>query len=369
MIDISDISKALPRLSTSVNYWFFRTMGGDYYTDFLKNGFIAIGHNEITLDMIMRNSDPGDPKGEEHKRLGKTLKELYKFNKHDYWAKMHYKFAFEMSKGDVVIIPSYSSQYIAIGVITSNEIVLENVPHSNVDNPCRFIKRRKIQWIDKDINKKTLNYNLIPLFYSRHVITDANYYSEYIDFRINDLYFKDDEVRYALSITKKDEINAYGFLEFYNNLLFLVEDMSQFHKLEFSKEEISAKFNLESPGVIVFGGAVVGGLILLAAYIALAGGELTFEIDPKTGKTKFGLKAESLLKAISDYKNSKQERKERTELFERQLKQLDVRPSETLESLLKINEDAKPEKMRRTKYPEKRSSGADEFNDNFQSED
>lgn len=29
-----------------------RTMGGEYYNDFVENGFIAVGHNDILLKDI-----------------------------------------------------------------------------------------------------------------------------------------------------------------------------------------------------------------------------------------------------------------------------------------------------------------------------
>ena len=48
----------LKALNQDTKYWMVRTMSGSYYGDFLRNGYIAVGYNDISLDVI--NSLPAN---------------------------------------------------------------------------------------------------------------------------------------------------------------------------------------------------------------------------------------------------------------------------------------------------------------------
>lgn len=49
MITIEQLNDYVQKVQESTGYRMVRTMGGDYYEEFDKEGFVAIGYNEITL--------------------------------------------------------------------------------------------------------------------------------------------------------------------------------------------------------------------------------------------------------------------------------------------------------------------------------
>lgn len=52
MITIEQLNDYVQKVQESTGYWMVRTMGGDYYEEFDKEGFVAIGYNEITRHEI-----------------------------------------------------------------------------------------------------------------------------------------------------------------------------------------------------------------------------------------------------------------------------------------------------------------------------
>ncbi len=121
------------------NYWFVRTLGGDFFPDFITNSYIAIGWDYVNLNdmkferdpLIVRMKieineiqkrtqvdfdlvdieEPSTKEDEEYNRMIKSkITKIYnKIN----------SFVNEMNEGDIVLIPSYNSDKLVIGVIKS----------------------------------------------------------------------------------------------------------------------------------------------------------------------------------------------------------------------------------------------------------
>ena len=49
---IERINDYVFNVSHNVHYWMVRTMGGEYYHEFIEKDFIAIGYNEIALSEL-----------------------------------------------------------------------------------------------------------------------------------------------------------------------------------------------------------------------------------------------------------------------------------------------------------------------------
>ena len=47
--NLSELSMSISQISDERGYWFFRSQGGAYYSDFFKYNFIGIGYNEISI--------------------------------------------------------------------------------------------------------------------------------------------------------------------------------------------------------------------------------------------------------------------------------------------------------------------------------
>ena len=48
-LDFTSLIEDIKSLNNQQNYWMVRTMGGAYYREFVRGGYIAVGYNNITL--------------------------------------------------------------------------------------------------------------------------------------------------------------------------------------------------------------------------------------------------------------------------------------------------------------------------------
>lgn len=72
MENISTIKYLFDEITTvekNTHYWLVRTMGGDFFYEYLSRGYIAIGYNEITLNEIKFASTFGEKAGEQLKKI------------------------------------------------------------------------------------------------------------------------------------------------------------------------------------------------------------------------------------------------------------------------------------------------------------
>src|SRR5579859_5957173 len=101
------IVEYLPQVSSKRRYWFVRTNHGLYYEDFLAENFIAIGYDEISLSDIQKANE----KGEEGMSFlaDKVIKQYGEKARQNYIASQLINFTYRIKKGDVVLIPYYSS--------------------------------------------------------------------------------------------------------------------------------------------------------------------------------------------------------------------------------------------------------------------
>jgi restriction system protein len=190
---LDEILSLLPSINSNRRYWFFRTNGGQYFDSFRSRNYIAINYNKIQLQDIVTANVDGIFNIE---MLAEKVTKAYKDNEKrpNYVASQLLKFAYEFKKGDIVLIPSSSSQIISFGEITDRAIYLSEPGEG--DN-CPYTKRRKVKWV-KDIRRDDLDPNLYKLMFSHHAITEGNLYGEYIDKIINSFYIKDNRAHFII---------------------------------------------------------------------------------------------------------------------------------------------------------------------------
>jgi restriction system protein len=341
-MNIEQILEHAEKLSIDNNYWFVRTMSGDYYDDFITNGFIAIGHNEIPFSEIKKAKESSDAIN----YLGNYIKEKVDVKNYKYWALQHLRFAYEIKENDIVIVPSASSRRIGICKVLSSQVEVVN-PKMERNNECPFVKRKKIKLL-KEIYREEIASEVFQLFTSRHVITNANKYIPYIDSRVHDFYLKGDDAHLVVHIGLNDNLNAFEVNDFYTQLLFFIEDFSSYSKVPFDRKKLNVKLNLQSPGAIIFFGALAVGILGLGAMVVLAGGIFESNVDPQTGKNVVKFKTNSLLDKISAYKNSSLERKQKLIELEERMKRLNVRPIKDIKSLTDFTVEKSDDKIQNT---------------------
>lgn len=110
--DLEKLAAYIEPIEDETRYWLVRTMGGDFYEEYVDKDFIAIGYNEITVDDL--NSLP-----EKHQLAKRIVEEMLKARREDirntnYASSQMLRFAREMKVGDVIIVPSSSSYKVTL---------------------------------------------------------------------------------------------------------------------------------------------------------------------------------------------------------------------------------------------------------------
>ena len=106
----------LPIIDTNRNYWFVRTQGGYYFDDFYFGNYISVEWDDINdLSLITDN--------EKENQLREKIEKLYPNSKTGAIVTNLKRFVNDMAKGDIVVIPSSNSEFLAFGEISTDEIL------------------------------------------------------------------------------------------------------------------------------------------------------------------------------------------------------------------------------------------------------
>jgi len=236
----------IPNFPESTNFWMVRSKKGIFYREYLEDGFIAIGWNALTNDILNSNDD---------KRLKDYLTEQgYKDKMPGTAINKCRRFISEVKKGDIaMIVGSYEIAFAIIGdyyeyesqsTTTTKEIDII----AQIDNGtyfggyCPYKKRRHITIISTiDIN------NVSPSIYrcmvaNRHSLSNLNEYADAIISASYDVAYYNNRLIVKYHIGQLKDINPVDFSLFtLNTVRLLAED----------ERSISGKYNINSEGDIV----------------------------------------------------------------------------------------------------------------------
>ena len=320
---LQEILDKLPKLKPNRRYWFVRTDGGALYEQFLDGGNIGIGWDKVTLEDISK-SNTGDNTGIQ------ILKEIVK-RKYDeeqrpgYAVSQLIKFAYQIKKNDIVLIPSQSSQEISFGEVTET-------PASNDLNADYFIKRKSVKWLTS-VSRTSLDPNLFRLMFSHHTISEADFYAEHIDKEINSFFIKGDRAHLVLGVQSKNDIKARELFEMGTLSLDILDEFTKEEKLAFDTDEINVKLNVQSPGLIELSGLDIGGIVLLGIIlIVISGGG--FEVA-LSDKFKLSLKTDGIIEKVRKFLRTNSKINTKKQLLEKHMKDLDIKDPEDLVKILK----------------------------------
>ena len=250
-----------------------RTMGGSYYGDFVRNNYIAIGYNELSLSSL-----ESLPESENIAKIG--LKHLFSdaypnIRNTGYPVSQLLHFVRDIKIGDIVIIPSVSATHVAIGIVRSDTYE-EAYPVIDDEHRCNFKKRRAVEWLLAR-RRNQLPPALQLMFNSRHILSDVTGYASYIDSVTNDCYVKDDEMHMVLRINTRDEVSLDDFcdLKAINQLMyhFYENKKSLIKEFRIDESPIIMKVQMESPGWLRLSTKRIGNILLFGLFlVALSGG-------------------------------------------------------------------------------------------------
>lgn len=165
MITIEQLNDYVQKVQESTGYWMVRTMGGDYYEEFDKEGFVAIGYNEITRHEINKLDADWN---KANVQLREKVKKLFPdVPRPGHIASQLLRFCRSIKPGDLILVPSHSSYRVSICRVTGS--VYDEAYVKDGNGKCPFIKRLPIKVV-----KHTTRLDLPPkaqlMFNSRHPI-------------------------------------------------------------------------------------------------------------------------------------------------------------------------------------------------------
>jgi hypothetical protein len=336
-----NVSEALRSLLPNVNinrkYWLVRSMGGDYYDEFINRRYIAIGYNKVSLSELKLAASYNDEASAQLKQIldSKDLKhpdtEEEKYNSR-YAVPQMLKFYSEIKVGDIVVIPGKNSHKVAIAEITSE--VYEEEYISPLTGFCQFKKRRNIKVLERTIRHK-LNPEMQLMFNSRHIISNVDKYEEFIEGSVRDFYQKGNVTYLVLRVKQQDGISAVDF-NVIPEIVNIAYDYLYENKFDFDKDVVKMKVCVQSPGDILIYAVQHPWVIFMIGWCIgiIKGGKIniwdkvTIEIP---GHAEI---LEKILKSISDYMDRKLDR-EIKEILKRKLEKLEI---ETPEDIKKIQQ-------------------------------
>lgn len=261
-LSIEELTIDIKSIDEETRYWLVRTMGGDYYPQFIQGGFIAVGYNEITVNDLQHLPSKG-------KLARKMLQDMLKGRRDSikntgYPASQMLRFAREMKEGDIVVVPASSSYKASFGVIEGG--MYEEERNLNAAGNCPFSKRRSVKWI-KTYSRQQLAASLQLMFNSRHIISEVSGYASFIDNLLNDFYIKGDNTYLVLRVKQNETLSADDFT-LVGDLMSLFNDYSEEYGLGLTSEDVKMKMRVQSEGdILAFAqspeGIAVIGLIIM----------------------------------------------------------------------------------------------------------
>lgn len=306
---IEQLGQLIQNVNPDKHYWFFRTMGGMYYDEFVSKGFIAIGYNEIIMKDLESLPDRDDQARAYIKRRLHEFGNKLTDSKAAKAAGQIVKFYRELAVGDVVVAPSFQSRKYAIGVIISD---MYEDSRNHLEQGCKFVKRRKVKWL-KEAWRRELDAKAILAFGNQQTMSSIDDYAEFIDRKINMLYNKGDKTYLVLRVNQDKGLTWDDFC-FISDLGELFESVSKENGLGIDLTDIQMTVNVQSPGDIMLAcNASVGFnliLVLLALGVLLPGGE--FSIWGVKYKTEgFGKFFKQISDLVNDILDRHQDRKDK----------------------------------------------------------
>lgn len=326
------LGKLINDVSPDKHYWFFRTMGGQYYDEFVSKGFIAIGYDNIlTKDF----EDIPEQNALARVHIKYRLHELNKEMTESQTAKAAgqlVRFYKELAIGDIVVVPSYQSRKYAIGVVDSN-MYEDNKKHNAPE--CMFIKRRRVKW-QKEIWRNELDAKAILAFSNQQTMSSIDDYADYIDRKISRLYNKGNKTHLILRVSHNGPLSwdDWGLI---GDLGAIFKDFSEENNLGVDLTQIEMKVNVQSPGDIMMAVCYGAGILLaVAVTIILCIKSTSFKIQYKDS---FKLETNNeglsnILNAISDFLDRNQDRKIRAKAAEIKLKKMELELPDSIRNII-----------------------------------
>lgn len=237
------------------NYWYIRTDKGLNFQTFYENNFVAIGWNEITIDDLIRHDENHQPlRNRVESANQESLNDLTLTGKKSQITLIIKKnlVFHSMKKGDIVIIPSANTEYLAFGIVDDERT------YSETGHNCSYFKRRKIKWLRTE-NASRLDAKFAYVTKSFHAISEIDStFHDIINNYMFDSYMIDNASVISIKLNTNDPIQYNSMKSIIDGIISIGKQYAEKEGLDETIEDVEIQINLQSPGFISLKGAGVG---------------------------------------------------------------------------------------------------------------
>lgn len=215
---ISDLAKLVPVFQDDTTFWMIRTKGGNFYDEFLRNSYIAIGWNYLSkskLDSTLEGQLREELKHTEYpeKNAGTAIGKSNRF-------------VYNMKSGDIaLIVGSNRVAFAIIGeyfegdpsvctVTRELEVHSQIETHTYAGDACPYLKRRSIQLISEYAISQISPVLFKCLAKNHHSLSDLHAYGKSILSEAYDFVYYQNRLIVKLRIQQKKDINPLTFSKF-----------------------------------------------------------------------------------------------------------------------------------------------------------
>lgn len=227
------------------SFWMIRTKSGAYYSEYIHNGYIAIGWNAVLQSNITQDTE---------EKLRQAVELNYADKRPGAAINKCYSFASEMQAGDLVMI--LGDKRVAFGIIGEyfeKQDIQDPIKkeleadaqiaagfHKQNRIECPYVKRRKVQII-KEVEELRLTPMLARAMLNHHSLSTISDYAIPVLNTCFDLYVYNGETHAVFRVNTKRKIKGRDFATF---CYYITEIFSVLNE----DEDISITTNLNSPG-------------------------------------------------------------------------------------------------------------------------
>lgn len=324
-------------ISDSRNYWLIRTQAGALYPVFTEKEYVSIGHKEVTLSFLNENRKAYQQNSTpvinaiKDKIKAHHLLEQYDKRTISLIASQIAKFAYEIKKGDIIIIPSNNSNDVCFGVVETGNWIYEDYTQYGDSS----ILKKSVRWV-KEIKRRKLDPYLYRMFTAHQAVNNVNEYAEIIERSINDMFVLDDEAHIVINI-ESEKIAAKDLFGLGQQLLVLVDEVSNQFDFGVSSSDFQVSINVNSPGKIDIKSKIKKATLILGAILLICGGG--YETSDGTKISTDGLPG--VIRAIDEFLSNQQDRELKKDIFVSYKDSLQIKQPEDMILLLKQVSDNK----------------------------
>lgn len=342
---LDTITENVKPISVNKRYWLIRTQGGELFDTFYENNFVGLDHQQISLKnlSLLRTRFIEDTKF--HGAIKDAIIDFYTDNLETgertlsdrnitLISNQIYKFYRQVKKGDIVIIPSYSSTKVAFGeVLESNIAEFDDTELRQFDHSTQFLNKR-VRWIN-EYDRSDLDPNIFKMFTAHQAINEVNKYAHVIERTLQDFFILDNKAHLIINVQQKSEINARGLFGLGHSFLDILDDVISYLQIEgVDTNDFQVEVNINSRGKIDLKSYSKKGTVIALLTLGVFGGGFEYG--------DFKIKTEGLVgfvqaigNAISDYRDRQQTRDMKAQIFNEYKQKLDVKKVDDMIKIMK----------------------------------